>query len=339
MRYTLAKKKWLIHSPESTMIFQRHIAHAISPITALSGLPKATRENPMPVVMELETGDPDDILALLFLLEHPKARVKAIVMSPGSPDQIGLIKHLLKKYDHADIPVGAFNLDHGKKTVSPWYTHTFGQFEDSREARPGFELILEHCTADTTMLCCGPMRNLGKAIQISDEAGSNFTLKKVVIQGGFAGNNIIPETDVLAKFKDKKMVPSWNLDAAQKDTLRVLKSPRCEEIRMVSKNVCHAVSWDEALSEKISTSGLPLVKDIDNIMTRYREKKGHPKIIHDIVAAACALDSDVCNWTNVHIDHQRKAGWGASLAIGSNTFIVTHFHPEPFINTLTDHAT
>lgn len=78
----------------------------------------------VPLVMELETGDPDDILALLFILQHPRARLKAVVMSTGSPDQIGLIKHLFTKYHHPDIPVGAFNLHHPKPTVSAWHYKT-----------------------------------------------------------------------------------------------------------------------------------------------------------------------------------------------------------------------
>ena len=196
----------------------------------------------IPIVMELETGDPDDILALLFILEHPRAQLKAIVMSPGSPDQIGLIKHIFTKYHHPDISIGAFNLDHPKPTVSAWHYKTFGHFESSRDAVDGAALILEHCTADTTMLCCGPMRNLGKAIQVADETHSDFTLAKVVIQGGFVGNNIVPESVALEKFKDKEMVPSWNLDGALKDTLRILRSPRCSEIRLVCANVPRASS-------------------------------------------------------------------------------------------------
>ena len=308
----------------------------------------------IPIVMELETGDPDDILALLFILEHPRAQLKAIVMSPGSPDQIGLIKHIFTKYHHPDISIGAFNLDHPKPTVSAWHYKTFGHFESSRDAVDGAALILEHCTPDTTMLCCGPMRNLGKAIQVAEDTNSDFTLAKVVIQGGFVGNNIVPESVALEKFKDKEMVPSWNLDGALKDTLRILRSPRCSEIRLVlhtgpalppqvrncdispqvSKNVCHGVVWDERLSEQIADQGTEMLHTIDTIMTDYRQQKGSPKIIHDLVAATCALTPTVCEWAQVTMHHQKKAGWGADISKTSNTFIVTSFNPDQFIQTL-----
>jgi inosine-uridine nucleoside N-ribohydrolase len=288
----------------------------------------------VPMVMELETGDPDDILAFLFILEHPRAQLKAIVMSPGSPDQIGLIKHLLAKYHRPDVPVGAFNLNHPNPTVSEWHYKTFGHFECSREAFDGAALILEHCTPDTTMLCCGPMRNLGKAIQVAEETHSDFILGKLVIQGGFAGRNIVPECVALDKFKDKEMVPSWNLDGALKDTLRVLQSPRCSEIRLVSKNVCHGVIWDETLSSQITDEAPDMLHTIDGIMTEYRQRKGAPKIIHDVVAAACALTPATCDWARVSMRHEKKAGWGADLSKTSNTYIVTSFNRSTFIQTL-----
>ena len=316
------------------MIFQRHIAHAITPIGGFPSDATGCQSVRIPIIMELETGDPDDILALLFILEHPRAQLKAIVMSPGSPDQIGLIKHLLTKYHHPDIPVGAFNLDHPKPTVSGWHYTTFGDFESSRDAVDGATLILEHCTPDTTMLCCGPMRNLGKAIQVADATHRDLTLGKVVIQGGFVGKNIVLESVALEKFKDREMFPSWNLDGAQKDTVRVLTSPRCAEIRMVSKNVCHGVTWDARLSEQITDQGTSMLHTIDTIMTDYRERKGSPKIIHDLVAATCALTPTVCDWARVTMRHQRKAGWGADLSETSNTFIVTSFNPDNFIQTL-----
>jgi hypothetical protein len=57
------------------------------PVAAIAADPAAADViSRIPLVMELETGDPDDILALLFILQHPRAQLKAIVMSPDSPD-------------------------------------------------------------------------------------------------------------------------------------------------------------------------------------------------------------------------------------------------------------
>ncbi len=319
-----------------SIVTQHHSVDPIQSIETIASPLKTETPARIPIVMELETGDPDDILAFLFMLKHPRVDLKGVVMSPGTPDQIGLIKHLLHIYQRPDIPIGAFNLDHPKPTVSNWYRKTFGEFENSREAVNGANLILSTCTPDTVMLCCGPMRNLGKAIELADQDHSRFTLKKVFIQGGFAGKNVVPEAHILEKFKGKEMIHSWNLDAAQSDSLRVLNSSRCQEIRMVSKNVCHGIQWDTGLSEQLKDQGTDMIQRIDGIMTHYRNHKGTPKIIHDIVAASCVLTPNICDWAQISVRHQRKSGWGASPSASSNTFISIAFHSEAFVRTLSE---
>lgn len=318
-----------------TVIIQKRIA---KPIPPLESPEKVAKKMPIPIIMELETGDPDDILAFLLALSHPRIQLKAVVMSPGTPDQIGLIRHLLRTYGKPDIPIGAFNLDHPKRSVSDWYSTTFGAFSDSRDAEPGLNIILEHCDQNTTMLCCGPMKNLGSAIAYADQHHINFQFKKVVIQGGFAGEGVVPDEDLPEKFKGKTKCPSWNLGAAISDTKRILSSSRCPKIQLVSKNVCHSVLWDETLSQKLANAQNPMIHTIDGIMRHYQEKKGHPKIIHDIVAVACALDERVCDWANVDVLHSKREGWGASINSTSHIAIVTRFHSDQFIQTLTETA-
>jgi inosine-uridine nucleoside N-ribohydrolase len=108
----------------------------------------------------------------------------------------------------------------------------------------------------------------------------------------------------------------------------------CDILPQVSKNVCHGVTWDERLSEQIADQGTEMLHTIDTIMTDYRKQKGSPKIIHDLVAATCALTPTVCQWAQVTMRHQKKAGWGADISQTSNTFIVTSFNPDHFIRTL-----
>jgi len=109
---------------------------------------------------------------------------------------------------------------------------------------------------------------------------------------------------------------------------------KCDISPQVSKNVCHGVTWDERLSEQIAHQGTAMLRTIDKIMSDYRQQKGSPKIIHDLVAAACALNPTVCEWAQVTMRHQKKAGWGADVSKTSNTFIVTSFNPDQFIQTL-----
>ena len=50
------------------------------------------------VIWDMETGDPDDYLTLLLLLGHPRVRLKAVCVTPGSPEQVGLVKQTLARF-------------------------------------------------------------------------------------------------------------------------------------------------------------------------------------------------------------------------------------------------
>lgn len=60
------------------------------------------------IVQDLETSDPDDILTLILLLGNPNANLEAVTITPGTPEQIGLVRHLLTRFNR-DIPVGVYN--------------------------------------------------------------------------------------------------------------------------------------------------------------------------------------------------------------------------------------
>ena len=64
----------------------------------------------MDIVLEMETGDPDDFLTLLRMLDYPDLNLKAVVLNPGAPEQVGLVRWALERFDK-NIPVGALDMD------------------------------------------------------------------------------------------------------------------------------------------------------------------------------------------------------------------------------------
>src|SRR5262249_49371641 len=134
------------------------------------------------IVWDMETQDPDDFLTLLLLLGHPDVRLKAVTITPGSAEQVGLVRRALSWFDR-DLPVGAYNLDHPKSCVSSWHYKVYGEATPSRDAEPGAEVLLRCCDEKTTLLTGAPLKNLGAALR----AGSNFRVGGWVAQGGFAG--------------------------------------------------------------------------------------------------------------------------------------------------------
>ena len=103
------------------------------------------------VICDMETGDPDDYFMLLLLIGHPAVNLKAVTVTPGAPDQIGLVKKVLDKFD-LRIPIGAFNIEHPKQCVSKWYYNVLGKIEPYTKISSGADVICENCDENTTVI-------------------------------------------------------------------------------------------------------------------------------------------------------------------------------------------
>ncbi len=213
------------------------------------------------VIWDMETGDPDDFITLLLLLGHPRVNLIGVTITPGTPDQVGVVRAALAWFGR-EIPVGAFDLEHRPRSreapgegrhgrrgtcVSSWHYKAFGDMPPSRDAVPGPELLRELCSPTTTLVTGGPLKNLGAAIRLP-----GFTLGRLVVQGGFAGDGVVPAERQLAKFRGRVTCPTYNLNGDPASALAVLA---CRDIvvkRFVSKNVCHGVIYDASLHARVA---------------------------------------------------------------------------------------
>ncbi|CAF4266935.1 unnamed protein product, partial [Rotaria sordida] len=170
------------------------------------------------VVFDMETGDPDDFITLLFLLGHPMVHLKAVTVVPGTPDQIGFLRYVLDRFDRSDLPLGVFNM-HAKPALSKFHLKIYENtsIKESTEALDGSDVLLKHCDEKTILICGGPLKNVAKAIKTGQ-----FKLGRLVAQGGFAGDNIVPEEKRLSKFNGRITCPTFNLGADIKATKIVL---------------------------------------------------------------------------------------------------------------------
>ena len=62
------------------------------------------------IISDMETGDPDDLITLLLLLNNPQVNLKAVTCYEGSSIQIGLINYIISLSDRA-IPIGGWNTE------------------------------------------------------------------------------------------------------------------------------------------------------------------------------------------------------------------------------------
>ena len=45
-----------------------------------------------PFVFDMETSDPDDFITLVFLLGHPEVDLRAVTITPGTREQVGVVR-------------------------------------------------------------------------------------------------------------------------------------------------------------------------------------------------------------------------------------------------------
>jgi inosine-uridine nucleoside N-ribohydrolase len=224
----------------------------------------------MDVVWDMETGDPDDFITLLWLLGHPKVNLIGITITPGGADQVGLVRWALKMFEREDIPVGTFHdpqwlaqndfKENGTKKdrVSAWHYKTFGDISKSYEAERGVDVLERLLGPTTTLITGGPLKNLGALITRMSVRLYDRTpdLGRVFIQGGFAGAGVVPEEQQLPKFKGLATCPTYNLNGDPKSALEVVSHAKWfSDMRFISKNVCHGLFYDAAMHAEV-TAGL-----------------------------------------------------------------------------------
>lgn len=282
----------------------------------------STPAPPLDIVWDMETGDPDDFLTLLLLLGHPRVNLLGVTVTPGTPDQVGVVRRALAWFERT-IPVGAFNLDHAVRApgdgrhgprgacVSSWHYNAYGPMPASRDAAPGPELLRELCGPKTTLVTGAALKKLGGALSLG-----GFSLGRLVVQGGFAGEGVVPRERQLEKFKGLTTCPTYNLNGDPKSALAAIASPAIGHKRFVSKNVCHGVVYDEELHAQVGA-----LKDrslslelIWRGMDRYLGKSDGKKL-HDPLAACCAIEPSIGEWAEV-LPGARPMGLAARAGVG-----------------------
>ena len=291
-----------------------------------------------PILWDMETGDPDDALTLILLLGHPRVELRAVTITPGTPEQVGMVHHIVReRFGRDDVRLGAFDLDHPKRCLSGWHERAFGARPQSRQAEHGPTLLWELCDEQTTLITGAPLKNLGEAIAHGERVGRPLRLGRLVAQGGFAGDDLVPEADRLPKFQGMQTCPTYNLNGAPKAALAALACPGIGSRWFVSKNVCHGVVYDQGLHQALAHSAArrPDLALIHELAQRTGLIDPPGKKLHDPLAACCALTPQIGRWAPVQL-YRSGGAWGARRDEGSDTFIITGYDHDLFVRTLTE---
>ena len=291
------------------------------------------------IILEIETGDIDDTIALIYALMNPNIDVLALCVYPGSRPQLGCIQKLLQ-YINYKKPLVLSSFDSNKEFYpSVLYERVYGKYSSYdgpllSATDTVIKLGKEH--NDITFVSLGPPKVLAAALK-KDEG---IKVDRWVAQGGFAGVGVMDEDKILEKFKGLVECPTWNLGGAVKEAKYMLRDDRIGIKNFVAKNVCHGIVYDTEFHKKLQKAAKmnSFASYFVDIMEKaYGKGKSMRKKIHDILPLMTCTHGNICTFREVHLYYnKKKSAWGSYLAGGTNVFISVDYDKELYWDLLVD---
>ena len=139
-----------------------------------------------------------------------------------------------------------------KKYLSAGIVKLFPEYQPTEDSGDGagHEVLAETINAHgprTLVITGAPLSNVKGLFENHPEV----KLDLLVCQGGFAGDAVVPEQHRLTKFAGHNEVSTWNLGGDIPAAKFVLASSAITKRIFVSKNVCHGVTYTNALHEQL----------------------------------------------------------------------------------------
>lgn len=286
---------------------------------------------PLDVHFDTETGDPDDLCTLLLLIAHPAYGLRSVSVTPGTNEQVGMLKSVLERCGVGEIPVASAVPGYDKNCVSKFYYDWLGNFAPRTPDMDASSLLLQSLAQwpELTLLTGAPLKGF-KSLSESQP------IHRWVAQGGFAGDRVVPEEFRLEKFTGMNTCPTYNFNGDVQTAFKLLQNPNIGERILVSKNVCHGMVYDQAFHhEMLKMKGKSPAWDLlIRGMDIYLERHAGGKKFHDPLAAAVAAQPDICEFREVSL-YRSGGGWGSELTENSRTWITISADRAKLIRFLT----
>lgn len=205
--------------------------------------------------------DPDDAIALSYLIEHGHIP-QVICVTPGFDTQIKIISGFCKSYRISPVVLKCSGKE--EKQYNPG-KHSVFQADAMAE-------IAHELPYFTDCLIIGPALNMGDKIKCNS----------LFFQGGYSPDSIIP----LSKFSGVEAVQSFNPCGAKKDFNLLLDSDIPSKY-YIGKNVCHGYTKQELKREWSPENKL---------VRQFFDRLSDDKAMHDVLAAKCMIDIEIGLW-------------------------------------------
>lgn len=271
----------------------------------------------MDLIIETDIGhDPDDFFAISYLIAAG-VNIRAILISPGDPDQIAIARFLCEETG-LKIPIGTSKTDRTKLSSGSIHHQLLKEYNYPLEQKAdglGVDIIQDVVAAypESELFIIGPVSSVGKYMTKHPE--THF--KRATMQGGFLPYSLYGPKQPHLDFEGKHYMPTFNLNGDRSAGVKFL-SGNIGERRMVGKNICHTVLFDRHKVVGAWEDTKATTKNAYNLFKRaatmYLERHDSKKF-HDPTAAVCHLHPEIGQWVRGNTVKE-EIGW------------TTHLNPE-----------
>jgi purine nucleosidase len=280
-----------------------------------------TPASPIPTIMDVDTGV-DDALALLYASASPEIELVAGTCLTGNVHVSKTTRNTLAVLElagRADVEVAAgadrplvrqwepFGIVHGEDGLGK---HVLDEPSGSASARDATTLIVEEALrrpGEILLVATGPLTNV--ALALEREPRLPTLLRGFTLMGGaFAsGGNVTPRAEANVWMDPEaaaRVFDAWS--GASHDRL-----PRC-----VGLDVTERVWMSRADVETVCgpAPDSPLARLIAESVTHYIDfyvaTRGFDgACVHDPLAVAASIDSELCAWTATRVEVETAGAW------------------------------
>ncbi len=261
----------------------------------------------MKLIVETDIGhDPDDLFAICYLVAAG-VDLRALLVTPGDPDQVAIARLLLDEIGCENVPIGVSHLGREKYSSGSIHHDLLRKFKmglDGRHDGEGIDIMQSvlGMDRDCELFVIGPVCTIGA--YFAKHPTAMFT--RATMQGGFLPYKYYRPSITLSKFEDKNEVPTFNLNGDRSGGERFLAAD-IQDRRMVGKNICHTVEYNAILAAGIRNTTHPAAKLFADASAMYFERHDMKKF-HDPTAAVLHLHPEIGEWYAGKTT-KSKSGW------------------------------
>ena len=247
----------------------------------------------MDLIIETDIGhDPDDFFAITYLAAAG-VNIRAILISPGDPDQIAIAKLICDQLG-LNIPIGTSKENRTKYSSGSVHYDLLDYYKYSKDGKAdglGVD-ILENIVKnfpESELFIIGPVSSIGKYLKKHPEVKFN----RATMQGGFLPYENYKPVVIEEKFIGQQWMPTFNLNGDRPAGVDFLQA-NIGDRRFVGKNICHTVMFDAEKFSLFSPKN-PAMKLFCQAGEFYLAKHSEKKF-HDPTAAVCHLHPEIATW-------------------------------------------